>query len=102
MYLFHSNFQMRMTQEVQSVLANSLLNDTIYEIVIGLMEIQHVTEMHLQQLRKQIEGEHLAEVEHWKKQFVGKDDPSELEHILDLPINRKLGMLFLLCLTVIS
>ncbi|KAL5285754.1 DGCR6 family protein [Megaselia abdita] len=78
------NFQMRMTQEVQTVLANSLLNDTIYEIVKGLMEIQHVTEQHLQHLRKQVENDHLAEVQQWKDTFSTKDDKSELDHILEL------------------
>lgn len=75
---------MRMTQEVQSLLANSLLNDTIYEIVINLMEIQHVTELHLQQLRMQVENDQNAEVQQWKDTFVGKEDSSELEHILEL------------------
>lgn len=77
-------FQMRMTQEVQTVLANALLNDTIFEIVKGLMEIQHFTEQHLQQLREQVQNDHNAEVEHWKNQFASKEDKSELEHILEL------------------
>lgn len=75
---------MRMTHEVQTVLANSLLNDTIFEIVKGLMEIQHVTEQHLKQLREQVENDHLAEIEHWKTTFSDKEDKSELDHILEL------------------
>lgn len=46
-------YQMRLPYELLSGLANSLLNDTIFEIVKGLMEIQHVTEKHLFQQRLQ-------------------------------------------------
>lgn len=49
---------MRIPYELLTELANSLLNDTVFEIVKGLMEIQHVTEKHLMQLRKQIDLEH--------------------------------------------
>lgn len=45
---------MRVPIELLSGLANSLLNDTIFEIVKGLMEIQHVTEKHIFQQRLQI------------------------------------------------
>ena len=47
-------YQMRLPYELLSGLANSLLNDTIFEIVKGLMEIQHVTEKHLFQQRLQL------------------------------------------------
>lgn len=47
---------MRIPYELLTGLANSLLNDTIFEIVKGLMEIQHVTEKHLLQLRQQAEN----------------------------------------------
>ncbi|XP_074109919.1 gonadal protein gdl [Cotesia typhae] len=49
-----SKYQMRLPYELLSGLANSLLNDTIFEIVKGLMEIQHVTEKHLFQQRLQL------------------------------------------------
>lgn len=49
---------MRIPYELLAELANSLLNDTVFEIVKGLMEIQHVTEKHLMQLRTQVELEH--------------------------------------------
>lgn len=49
---------MRIPYELLCGLANSLVNDTIFEIVKRLMEIQHVTENHLQQLRNQVENEH--------------------------------------------
>lgn len=45
---------MRVPIELLSGLANCLLNDTVFEIVKGLMEIQHVTEKHLFQQRLQI------------------------------------------------
>lgn len=44
---------MRLPVELLSTLANCLLNDTIFEIVKGLLEIQHVTEQHLYQQRLQ-------------------------------------------------
>lgn len=47
-------YQMRLPLELLSELANCLLNDTIFEIVKGLMEIQHVTEKHLFQQRLQL------------------------------------------------
>lgn len=47
---------MRVPCELLSSLANCLLNDTIFEIVKGLLEIQHVTEKHLYQQRLQVEN----------------------------------------------
>lgn len=44
---------MRLPYELLSSLANCLLNETIFEIVKGLLEIQHVTEQHLFQQRLQ-------------------------------------------------
>lgn len=46
-----AKYQMRLPCELLSGLANCLLNATIFEIVKGLMEIQHVTEKHLFQQR---------------------------------------------------
>ncbi|XP_020296726.1 gonadal protein gdl [Pseudomyrmex gracilis] len=54
-------YQMRLPYELLSGLANSLLNDTIFEIVKGLMEIQHVTEKHLFQQRLQLLNQHKIE-----------------------------------------
>lgn len=45
---------MRVPYELLSSLANCLLNETVFEIVKGLMEIQHVTEQHLYQERMQL------------------------------------------------
>ncbi|KAG6446359.1 hypothetical protein O3G_MSEX004466 [Manduca sexta] len=50
-------YQMRVPIELLSGLANCLLNDTVFEIVKGLMEIQHVTEKHLFQQRLQVINE---------------------------------------------
>ncbi|CAD7081036.1 unnamed protein product [Hermetia illucens] len=74
-------YQMRISYELLTCLANCLLNDTIFEIVKGLMEIQHVTEKHLQQLRDQVENEYQIEVEEWISKI---QDKEELEHILAL------------------
>lgn len=46
-----------------------------------LIEIQHVTESHLFELRRQAEIEHEKEVEGWISKI---SDPEELEHILAL------------------
>lgn len=56
---------MRVPIELLSGLANCLLNETVFEIVKGLMEIQHVTEKHLFQQRLQIINKHTC-----------KNDPS--------------------------
>ncbi|XP_013135354.1 PREDICTED: gonadal protein gdl [Papilio polytes] len=56
-------YQMRVPIELLSGLANCLLNDTIFEIVKGLMEIQHVTEKHLFQQRLQIINNHTLEIQ---------------------------------------
>ncbi|XP_011501152.1 PREDICTED: gonadal protein gdl [Ceratosolen solmsi marchali] len=56
-------YQMRLPYELLSGLANSLLNDTIFEIVKGLMEIQHVTEKHLFQQRLQLINQQQIEIQ---------------------------------------
>ncbi|KAG7299722.1 hypothetical protein JYU34_016721 [Plutella xylostella] len=56
-------YQMRVPIELLSGLANCLLNDTIFEIVKGLMEIQHVTEKHLFQQRLQVQNKHTLEIQ---------------------------------------
>lgn len=45
---------MRVPCELLTSLANCLLNDTIFEIVQRLLEIQHVTEKQLYQQRLQV------------------------------------------------
>lgn len=72
---------MRIPYDLLISLSNSLVNDTIFEIVKRLIEIQHVTETHLHQLRQQVESEHEAEVQNWVAKI---QDPEELEHILAL------------------
>ena len=51
-------FQQRMPYELLSGLANCLLNDTIFEIVEGLTEIQQVTEKQLLHQRLQLLHKH--------------------------------------------
>ncbi|XP_061396269.1 gonadal protein gdl [Musca vetustissima] len=74
-------YQSRISYELLTELANSLLNDTIFEIVKGLMEIQHVTEKHLYQLREQVQNEYEIEVQEWISKI---SDQEELQHILQL------------------
>lgn len=72
---------MRIPYDLLISLSNSLLNDTIFEIVKRLIEIQHVTETHLFQLRQQIETEHETEINTWMTKI---QDVEELQHILAL------------------
>lgn len=72
---------MRIPYDLLTHLANSLINDTIFEIVKRLIEIQHVTESHLFELRQQAEAEHEKEVQEWITKIT---DPEELQHILAL------------------
>uniref|UniRef100_W8CD71 Gonadal protein gdl n=1 Tax=Ceratitis capitata TaxID=7213 RepID=W8CD71_CERCA len=75
------NYQIRISYELLTELANSLLNDTIFEIVKGLMEIQNVTEKHLLTLRKQVETDFELEMQEWRSKIT---DPEELSHIEQL------------------
>lgn len=43
-------------------LANSLLNDTIFEIIKGLLELQNVTEKYLFQEREKAENDYELEI----------------------------------------
>lgn len=72
---------MRIPYDLLISLSNSLLNDTIFEIVKRLIEIQHVTETHLFKLRQQIENEHENEINTWMRKI---QDAEELQHILAL------------------
>nr|CAG4635800.1 EOG090X0GJG [Artemia franciscana] len=47
-------YQMRMPVELLASLANTLLNEAIFEIANGLSDIQHVTEKHLMHQRLQL------------------------------------------------
>lgn len=72
---------MRIPYDMLTHLANALINDTIFEIVKRLIEIQHVTEQHLFDLRRQAEAEHEKEVAGWMEKIT---DAEELQHILAL------------------
>ncbi|KAF5273616.1 hypothetical protein FQR65_LT04615 [Abscondita terminalis] len=74
-------YQMRVPYELLSNLANCLLNETIFEIVKGLMEIQHVTEQHLYQQRLQLLNKHKLEEQQLLSN--GSLDESELEKMKD-------------------
>lgn len=74
-------YQMRIPYDLLTHLANALINETIFEIVKRLIEIQHVTEQHLFDLRQQADLEHEKEVDGWKAKIT---DPEELQHILAL------------------
>ncbi|TMW43183.1 hypothetical protein DOY81_011732 [Sarcophaga bullata] len=52
----------------------------------GLMEIQHVTEKHLHQLREQVQNEYEIEVQNGLSKIT---DQEELQHILQLMKNQK-------------
>ncbi|CAF4898950.1 unnamed protein product [Pieris macdunnoughi] len=75
-------YQMRVPIELLSGLANCLLNDTVFEIVKGLMEIQHVTEKHLFQQRLQIINKHTSEIESLVNSLLTPEEKEDQKHIL--------------------
>ncbi|KPJ09750.1 Gonadal protein gdl [Papilio machaon] len=75
-------YQMRVPIELLSGLANCLLNDTIFEIVKGLMEIQHVTEKHLFQQRLQIINQHTMEIQEMMKNTVPEQQEVQKTNLL--------------------
>ncbi|KAG8237206.1 hypothetical protein J437_LFUL016043 [Ladona fulva] len=77
-------YQQRVPCELLSGLANSLLNDTVFEIVKGLMDIQHVTEKHLFQQRLQIINKQRMEI-----QDVISQNPAESQQLLIENLKRK-------------
>merc|ERR1712137_1485256 len=66
-------YQQRMPYELLSGLVNCLLNETIFEIVEGLTEIQQVTEKQLLQQRLQLLHRHKAEKEAHARQAVQEE-----------------------------
>ncbi|XP_045493525.1 gonadal protein gdl [Colias croceus] len=75
-------YQMRVPIELLSGLANCLLNDTVFEIVKGLMEIQHVTEKHLFQQRLQVVNKHTTEIQNMINSTPNPEDQELQKHIL--------------------
>ncbi|XP_056636001.1 gonadal protein gdl [Diorhabda carinulata] len=67
-------YQMRLPYELLSSLANCLLNETIFEIVKGLLEIQHVTEQHLYQQRLQFINQKKIQEQEILKQYENDTD----------------------------
>ncbi|XP_046904359.1 protein DGCR6 [Hypomesus transpacificus] len=55
-----SSFQQRLSYTTLSDLALALIDGTVYEIVQGLLDIQHLTERNLYNQRQKIHGEHRA------------------------------------------
>ncbi|XP_023658908.1 protein DGCR6 isoform X2 [Paramormyrops kingsleyae] len=55
-----SSFQQRLSHTTLSDLALALIDGTVYEIVQGLLEIQHLTERNLYNQRQKLHSEHRA------------------------------------------
>ncbi|KPP61590.1 protein DGCR6-like [Scleropages formosus] len=55
-----SSFQQRLSYTTLSDLAQALIDGTVYEIVQGLLEIQHLTERNLYNQRQKLHSEHRA------------------------------------------
>ena len=53
-----SSFQQRLSYNTLSDLALALIDGTVYEIVQGLLDIQHLTERNLYNQRQKLHGEH--------------------------------------------
>ncbi|XP_044268413.1 gonadal protein gdl [Tribolium madens] len=81
-------YQMRLPYELLSSLANCLLNDTVFEIVKGLLEIQHVTEQHLYQQRLQFINNQKMEEHEILNQYIGDPD-KKVEELRKLMIKQK-------------
>lgn len=75
-------YQMRLPYELLSGLANSLLNDTIFEIVKGLMEIQHVTEKHLFQQRLQLLNQQKIEMQEAISTVYTEEERAAIKNVL--------------------
>ncbi|CAG7821467.1 unnamed protein product [Allacma fusca] len=65
-------YQQRMPQELLSGLANTLLHDTIFEIVKGLKEIQDVAEKLMFQTRVKLREKHQVERQLFRQQVQSK------------------------------
>ncbi|CAL8142456.1 unnamed protein product [Orchesella dallaii] len=75
-------YQQRINHELLSGLANTLLHDTIFEIVKGLKDIQDVTEKHLFQSRLQFLETQRSERHSLKeKKGLTPEYPSELKKV---------------------
>ncbi|ODM89040.1 Gonadal protein gdl [Orchesella cincta] len=75
-------YQQRINHELLSGLANTLLHDTIFEIVKGLKDIQDVTEKHLFQSRlKFLEQQRLERHSLKEKKGTSPEYTSELKRI---------------------
>lgn len=53
-----SSFQQRLSYNTLSDLALALIDGTVYEIVQGLLDIQHLTEKNLYNQRQKLHSEH--------------------------------------------
>lgn len=53
-----SSFQQRLSYNTLSDLAQALIDGTVYEIVQGLLDIQHLTEKNLYNQRQKLHCEH--------------------------------------------
>lgn len=57
-FLLDSSFQQRLSYNMLSDLALALIDGTVYEIVQGLLDIQHLTEKNLYNQRQKLHCEH--------------------------------------------
>ncbi|ALC44703.1 gdl [Drosophila busckii] len=73
--------QTRISYDLLTELANCVLNESIFDIVKALTELQHVTEKHLLKMRNQVENEYEIEVSDWRNKI---KDAEELQHLLGL------------------
>nr|CAH7712741.1 unnamed protein product [Callosobruchus chinensis] len=81
-------YQMRLPYELLSSLANCLLNDTVFEIVKGLLEIQHVTEQHLYHQRLQFIHKKKMEEQEILKKYEHNTD-KKIEELQKFMIRQK-------------
>lgn len=82
--MFYRSVQNRISYDLLISLSNALMNDTIFEIVKGLMDLQHVTERFLEQEAIKIASECELEIEEWNQKFANIEDQEELTLIKNL------------------
>lgn len=69
---------MKIPYELLLDLANALLNDTVIEIIRGLLDLQQVTEKYLYQQREKAITDYEIELQEWERKI---EDQEEIKHI---------------------
>ena len=77
-WLTNRSYQIRISQELLTDLAVSLLNDTKFETVMELIRIQVFANNHLLKQREQIENEYQREVAQWTRRVKDAEEQDQI------------------------